>query len=117
MKTSKNSGRGGKKKPGQGVCAAKKAAPRSKRLPNSHFTQVDHEDLSASNGLFKSRSKEEINECIFRISEAAISSKNLDDLFFSIHPPGRTSRSASRKFPTSRTCDEEGNFPLGSASS
>lgn len=85
MKTSKNSGRGGKKKPGRGIGAAKKAASRSKRSPNSLFSQANHEDPNAPNELFKSRPKEEINECIFRISEAAISSKNLDDLFFSIH--------------------------------
>ena len=85
MKTSKNSGRGGKKKSGRAIGAAKKAASRSKRSPNSLFSQANHEDPNALNGHFKSRSKEEINECIFRISEAAISSRNLDDFFFSIH--------------------------------
>ncbi len=85
MKKSKNTGCGSKKKPGRGIRAAKKVRSRSKRSPDSLVSQVNHIELNESNGLFKSRSKEEINECIFRISEAAISSKNLDDLFFSIH--------------------------------
>jgi PAS domain S-box-containing protein len=85
MKMLKKSGGGSKKKPARRIRAADKAASTSKRSPNSLYSQANHEDLNASNGLFKSRSKEEINECIFRISEAAISSRNLDDLFFSIH--------------------------------
>ena len=85
MKKPKNTGRGGKKKPERGVRAVARVTSRPKRSPDSLVSQVNHIELNGSNGLFKSRSKEEINECIFRISEAAISSKNLDDLFFSIH--------------------------------
>jgi PAS domain S-box-containing protein len=85
MKKSNTTGRGSRKKPERGVRAAIKVTSRPKRSPDSLASQVNHIELNDSNGLFKSRSKEEINECIFRISEAAISSKNLDDLFFSIH--------------------------------
>jgi PAS domain S-box-containing protein len=85
MKTSKNSGGGDKIKSARGTQAAKKAASRSKRSANSLFSRANDPDLNATNGLFESRSKEEINECIFKISEAAISSKSLGDLFFSIH--------------------------------
>jgi PAS domain S-box-containing protein len=85
MKKSNSSSRRGKKKSERGIRAANTVMLGPKRSPDSLVSQVNHFELNGSNGLFKSRSKEEINECIFRISEAAISSKNLDDLFFSIH--------------------------------
>ena len=85
MKKPDLSSREDKKRPGRRIRATKKALSGSAHLPNSPSAQAGREDPNGSNGLFKSRSKEEINECIFRISEAAISSKNLDDFFFSIH--------------------------------